>query len=514
MSDRRPAGAGEDPSGEELRKAAVHGLRWSAISRPTIEVVQLVSIVVLARLIIPAEFGRFAVAAITYEVANLLVAGGLSVALVQRRALDRLHLQTGLSLALLGGFAVSALMVGAAILIVDPIFGSRTALFMALLAPLCLVEALTAVPVANLRRRMDFRRLSEIEILSNVLRVLVSVGLALAGLEGEALVLGIIAGSLAGLLLAWVSAPPPLPRFDRAVARDILNDAVPVSLATISMVGFGNVDYVIIGARLGARPTGFYYRAYTVAVEYQNKVATVMGQVGFPVLARSNDAADQRQLYRQMVHLLTIVLFPLLVLVAITAPVFVPFLFGARWDPAIVPMQILAIGGASTILFTAVGTVFMATSRNHALLGFGWVQFIVYGLTVWLVAPLGIVAVAINAAIVHALFAVFAYVLMLHGSDERPLQRLWSDIAPATVSCVGLVAIALPVSLMLTALHLPPVLWLAGVGLVAIPPYLLTLRTCYPAVWRSECTALERILPGHRRLNGLKRRLAAAAAVH
>jgi len=117
----------------------------------------------------------------------------------------------------------------------------------------------------------------------------------------------------------------------------------------ISWVGFSNVDYAIIGARLGALQTGLYFRAYTLAVEYQGKLSIVMGQVGFPVLARTRDAAELAHLHRQMVRLLTIVTFPLLVLLAIGAPVLVPFLFWSCWVGEVVLVQILALGGASTL---------------------------------------------------------------------------------------------------------------------------------------------------------------------
>jgi lipopolysaccharide exporter len=501
----------DSPSGEELRTAAVHGLRWSAMARPTTEVIQLGSIVILARLIVPAEFGRYAIALIAQQVAYLIVAVGLSSALVQRKTIGREHQQTGMALGLLAGLAMAALTLVAASLIVTPIFGARTALFVRLMAPLCLVSALSVVPTATLQRRMAFRRLSEIEVLSTLASVVVCIGLALIGLSGEALVLGVLAGSLTTAVIAWISAPPPPPRLERTAARELLNYGLPLSLASISWVGFSNVDYAIIGARLGALQTGFYFRAYTLAVEYQSKVSVVMTQVGFPVLSRTSSAAELTKFYRQMVRLLTIVLFPLLVLLAITAPVLVPFLFGLRWAPAVVPVQILALGGASTLVANAVGTVLMATGRARALLGYGMAHFVVYGLTVLLVVRLGIVAVAIDAAVVHTLFLVVAYGLMLRDSGERPLHRLWSDIAPATVSCLALVAVALPASIALTAAQLPAFLWLAAIGLIAVPPYLLALRVCFPAAWRSHLSILKRILPGgHQRFRGARRRLAAA----
>ena len=496
---------------EQLRSAAAQGVRWTAISRLVIEVIQLGSLVVLARLIAPAEFGRYAIAGIVAEVAKLLVGAGLINALVQRKSLDREHVQSGVALGLLAGLVLTVLTLALAKLIVVPIFGSRTALLVALMAPLCLVEGFITVPMATLRRRLAFRRLSELEMANTAVRVAVCIGLAAVGLGGIALVIGVAAGALAAAAIALASAPPPLPRLHLSAARDLARFAFYVSLSTISWVGFGNVDYAIIGARLGPLRTGYYYRAYTVAVEYQNKIGVVMNQVSFPVLSRTSDASELSRYYSRMIRMLTIVVFPLLVLLAIVAPVAVPFLFGARWTPAVVPTQILALGGAGMVIFNSVGIVLMVSGRVRALLGWGWAQFIVYGIAIYLTAPSGLIAATVAAAIVHALFAILSYVVMLEGTGERPLRRLWSDTAPATISCLGLVAVALPASYALTAAHVPPLPWLVAVALLATAPYLLTLRAFFPATWRSQCAALEHILPGHRRLDGVKQRLAAAA---
>src|SRR5205085_3606479 len=174
------------------------------------------------------------------------------------------------------------------------------------------------------------------------------------------------------------------------------------------------------------------------------KVSKIMTTVGFPMLARTQNAEELAVLRKRMVRLLTTVLFPLLVLLAIEAPVFVPWLFGHRWTGAVVPTQILAIGGASTLVIDAVGSALMATGRPRALLGFGWGHFVAYAGTVVIAAPLGIVAVAVAAAITHTLFLAVAYVLLQHGSSERPMRCLWADLAPAVVCCVALVAAAVP----------------------------------------------------------------------
>src|ERR1700753_3629003 len=110
------------------------------------------------------------------------------------------------------------------------------------MAPLCVVAALSVVPMATLRRRMAFRRLSEIEIASTLARVVGAVVLAVAGMGGEALVLGVIAASLVPGIVGWVSAPGPFPRLHRKPARELLSYGLPFSLASVSWVGFSNVD--------------------------------------------------------------------------------------------------------------------------------------------------------------------------------------------------------------------------------------------------------------------------------
>jgi O-antigen/teichoic acid export membrane protein len=268
---------------------------------------------------------------------------------------------------------------------------------------------------------------------------------------------------------------------------------LPASIASISWVGFRNCDYAIISARLGAVQAGYYFRAYMLAVEYQKKISVVMGQVGLPLLARSG--AGMAAMRGQMVRLLAILTFPLLGVLAITAPVLVPWLFGSEWAPTVVPMQILAVGGASTLIIDAVGVTLMASGRPRALLGFGFGHFGVYAAAVLIATPFGLSGVAAAAAIVHTAFLGVAYVLMVRGTDERPLRSLWADVGPAVVASLGLVAVAAPASIALSAANTPTFVQLVIVTLAAFAAYALTLRLTFPAAWAEIVMLARRVLP-------------------
>ena len=502
MGEEPPGGA---LSNEELVGAAADGLRWIAYSRLAIELALLGSMVILARMIPPAAFGVFAVIVIVQELALTLPMEGIGGALVQRKEISRRHLEAGLAAGLAIGLGLALLTVALSFLAVGPIFGAETKTLMILTAPYFLLGGIYALPISVLRRRLDFRRMSILELTMNATRALVTLGLAIVGFDAPALVFGGMAGMALAVVLALAFAPVPLPRWHREEARDLLPYAWPASAATVSWAGFRNGDYAVIGATLGAAQAGIYWRAYQLAVEYQRKVAVAMTQMAFPVLSRTAGADELLVLRQRMVQLLTVVLFPLLAILFLLAPVLVPWLFGPNWDGAVVPTQILVVGGAATLVIDACGSSLMAVGRTRALLGYGVAHFVVYVGVVLALAHLGLTAVAIGGAVVHTLFLGVAYVVLLRDQVRHPLVVLWRDVEPALVSLVGLAAVTVPANWALAHSSAAVIPHILGTTAAAALGYAVALRIGYPASARDLGVAIVRILPD-RLTAGLRRR--------
>ena len=488
MSDAR--------SNAELTAASTTGLRWVGIARVVGELVMLGSMVVLARLIPPAAFGMFAIAVIVQELATTIPSEGVGTALVQRKTVDRVHLQAGLALALLLGAALAAVTLVLASVVVEPVFGTATATLVAVSTGWFLLGALTATPIAVLRRDLDFRRLSMLDVTNTLVRSTTSIVLAaVVGLDAAALVIGALAGVAAMCVLALIFAPVPLPRWNTRAVRELLTYGGPASLASVCWAGFRNGDYAIVGAKLGATSAGVYWRGFQLAVEYQRKISTIMNQVAFPVLARTAGAEEMLELRRRMVRLLTVVVFPLLVGLVVLAPVVVPWIFGPAWTGAVLPTQLLAAAGAATVVIDAVGSVFMATGRGRALLGFGIAHFVVYIAFVLLGARWGVAGVAIAASGVHLVFVVVAYRMLLHGRSESTLRFLWHDVSAATVSCAAMAAVSVPVELALRNAGAPVLVHLACVAAAGGGAYLLALRLGFRDAWSDLAALFTRVIP-------------------
>jgi lipopolysaccharide exporter len=489
-----PSG-GDTRSAHDLTETAAGGLRWMSMSRIGTEVILFMAMVALARLISPADFGAYSVAIIVGGLAWGIPTEGVGTALVQRSTVSREQLRAGGALTLTAAAICTVVTIALSYIVVGPLIGNEAAYLVRLSTPMFLLTSCSTVSMAMLRRRLDFRRLAIMEIGGNGTRAAVSLGLAVAGLGGTALVIGGLASTLVMTIIAIAAAPPPRPAFDRRAARQLMRYGGPASIATIAWAAFANGDYAVIAARLGTVAAGQYWRAYTLAVGYQTKISVLMSTVAFPVLARSANDEDMLALRTRTVRLMTMVLFPLLTGLAITAPVVVPAVFGDAWKAAIVPTQLLCLGGAATLVIDATGAAFMAMGRARALLLYGLAHFAIYIGSVLIVAPYGITAVAADAAVVHSLFIFVAYVMMLEGKPQRPLAALWGDIAPAAVGCLGMAALAVPADRLAISAGLPGGAQFLVVTVAGGIGYLASLRIGFADAWTDLMALVRRLLP-------------------
>lgn len=484
----------ESESLGEPRAAITNGLRWTMIGRPVIEGASLLGVAVLARLVAPAEFGRYAIALIV-----LLLAGvptqALHYTIVQRDNISRDHLKTGQTLTILIGLTVCAFCLAASYTVVPSLFDARTAFLVRLMIPACFINSVNTVQYATITRRLEFRRLSLLDMTITLVGIAVSIPLAVLGLNGEAMVLGVLAGSIAGFILICCWVLPPVPSLRLRGARELLRSGGHAAFAAASLVGFQNCDYVIVGARLGALQAGYYFRAYTLGVMYQAKVSQVLYGLGFAVLSRVRSNDEIHRLRQRMVHTITLILFPLLTALVIVAPKFVTWLYGPAWRASVVPVQILALGGGAMLVSEAITVTMLGTGRARAVMWWRWGHFLAYGAAVFAVARLGLTAIAVAAVVVHTTFLIISYLLLFNGCLRRAFTTLAEDVLPAGACSVALAAVALPVSMFASTMGIPMIPYLIIIAIAGGAGYFISMRFWFPNEFCHLGLLAGRVLP-------------------
>lgn len=454
-------------------------MRWTTTASVTTTVVGLAQLALLTRLLDRQDFGLMAMIATVLGFANVFADMGFSNAIIARRETTRDQLSTLYWTNILTGGALFLVMFAVSPLVVD-FFGQPR-----LSGPLMLASVTFLVtPFGQqfqilFQKELAFRRLAYVETGSALFGAAVAVGTAAFADAGVyALVFGQLATSgsraLAFAIGGWSSWRPRL----RLRPGD-LRGYVSFGLYQMGERGIyywaANVDYLLIGRYLGAAQLGVYTIAYQLVVMPVAKLNPVLTKVAFPIFARKrDDLAALRKGYGELIELVSFVSMPLLVGLAVTAPVAIPVLFGAQWEQSVVLVQILALMGILKTISNPSGSLFLG--RGRADLGF-WLNVASTTVTVavlWAVVERGVAAVAWGHTLINVVFFFVEYLFI------RKVCGLGLGAYLARLARPALAAAVMGALLGLGLWRLSPPL---GDGLVSLVMLVVVGVATYALVW-------------------------------
>ena len=478
---------------EDLKTATLSGARWVGASRIVAEGLGLATTVVLARLVSPAEYGTAVVVLILPMLATILTYEGFGAFLVVVRSCTREQVGSAVLLSITSGLILTAIVFFLSPLVAEPVFGPGTSQLAQLCAPIFVIASFGAVPRALLQRRLDWRWMNLTEIVELIGVSLSSVVLAFAGLGSKALILGAMIGTVAATAVLLSVAPAGRPLWDGASVRSIVKFGSSASTAGLTAVLQKNVTFLVLGARVAPAQVGLYWRAYQLGVEYQSKISLITYRVAKPVLTRAERIEDLREIRTRLLRLNATLIFPLMALLIVLAPDLVPWIFGPDWRGAVVPTQILALAGLSTILLTGIDAPVMAVGRPGALAIFNIAMLAGTGTVAWFTAPMGITAVAVGIAVGQLVLLLAGQFFLLRRLVGVPMRESLGESA-AALACSGLLVVAaLPVAGLLRA-SLEPLPLMLFVGSLGLAVYVACLRIVSPSAWGDLRTLFVRVV--------------------
>jgi lipopolysaccharide exporter len=420
------------------------------------------------------------------------VGSGVTAALVQRREAARAYLEGATAIALAFG-VVAGLLVFVGAPLTEPLFGREISDLAQLGAPYFPLVALAATSAAVLQRRLSFARIALIEVGGVLSGLAVSIALAAAGLDAEALLIGALTGQALATAAMLISAPPPRPRRRRSETAELLRFGLPNAAAAAASVGARNVDYAILAARVPAATVGFYWRGYQLGVELPRRFgSSILGQLALPLYARADDGIHRLQIRARMVQLHTLLMVPPLILLIVLAPVLVPGLFGERWEPAVTPTQLLAGVGIISTALAGMGPLLSAIGRPRALLNWNLGNIVVVGAAVYLAAPHGLTTVCLAVLGVRIIRYFAAYVFLLNRLAGVPIAEAWRDPGPALVAGGAMAAGVCALQALVLA-ELPPAVEVVAVAVAAAPLYVGALAAVFPGALADLRNGIRRV---------------------
>lgn len=413
------------PSLASLADRAAQGAGVTLATQLVRAALQFGSVVVLARLLTPEDFGLLAMVISVIGIADLIRDFGLSSAAIQSRELSEDE-KTNLFWANLGlGTACALLALAARPLIVAAYGEPRIGPVVVALAGVFVVSGANTQFRADLARSMRFGRISASDLIAQLCGIAVAVGCARAGLGLWALVAQQLTVAVVALAVnvGNTSWRPGLPRRGVSLARFFRFGGGLLGTQAVAYVT-KNVDNVALGAVWGAVPLGLYSRAYQLLMMPLNQINAPMTNVALPVLSRVQH--DQRVFQRYLSRAQLVSCYATATVFAVAAGLAVPLvrlLFGPRWQGVAPIFAVLALGGVFRAVAQIAYWIFLARDRTAAQLKQDLVlRPVVIGM-ILAGLPWGAVGVAAGHSIAFFLYwiATLVYVGRVAEVDVRPL---------------------------------------------------------------------------------------------
>src|SRR5437667_6702408 len=245
------------------------------------------SLVILARLLGPKDFGLVGMVTAFTGILNLFRDFGLSSAAIQRARVTEEQVSTLFWINLLVGAVLSLLMVGMAPAIAAFYREPRLVWVTVILASGFLVNAAGVQHSALLQREMRFTTMAAIDVLSLAVSIVIGIAMALRGcgywaLVSTALVPTMVTATCLWIVTAWI---PGKPRRGTGI-RSMLRFGSTLTLNGVVVYIAYNLDKVLLGRWWGAQAVGLYGRAYQLINLPVENLNTAAGEVAFPALAR------------------------------------------------------------------------------------------------------------------------------------------------------------------------------------------------------------------------------------
>ena len=396
--------------------------------------------VILARLLLPEDFGLFGLASVVTGFAVVFAEVGAGAFLIYTYDDADQHADTAFWFNLVVATLLAAGVAAAAPLMA--ILYARPDLLRVLvvLAVVLWLQALSTVHGSLLRRQLRFPALGIIDTVVNIASFIAAVALAWNGYGVWAFVLStLFASTLRLVLLGGVSGWLPRWRFSRGSLAALASFSGWYLAQAVLWYFVLNIDNLLVGKFLGMTALGVYGVAYNYALLPVTLIASPLGNVAFPELARLRAHPSQFwAAFYQVSRLMMGVMYPVAAALLVAAPDLFPLLLGSRWNGAIVPFQILVVYGAVRCLWA---DPLGALGR--------------FDLSTWLALPTSIIGVfAIYAGLHNGIVGVAWAVLVVVGGTHvaalyiasRSREKLVHGLrnaAPHFLAAGGSMAVAL-----------------------------------------------------------------------
>lgn len=329
-----------------IKRQATTGMIWTAVERFGTQIVQFIIGIVLARLLLPDDYGLIGMLAIFMAISQTFLDSGFANALIQKKDRNDTDYSTVFYFNLIVALLIYGILFICAPFIADfynqPLLTEITRVYSLTL----IVNALSIVQTAMLSIDLDFKLQAKASIISIIISGTIGIVLAYKSFGVWSLVFqGIFSAGIRTLIL-WVHGNwRPLMVFSKASFLSLFSFGSKLLGSSLINTVYQNLSTIIIGKAFQTTELGYFTRANQFARLPSDSATAIIIKVAYPILSRLQDN-DQNLVnaYSQLLRPSVFLLYPVLFLLAVLAHPLIECFIGGKWLPCVPLLQILCFG--------------------------------------------------------------------------------------------------------------------------------------------------------------------------
>lgn len=328
---------------DSIKHQAVKGVIWSAVERFSVQGIQFILTIVIARLVLPSDYGLIAMLSIFLSIAQVFVDSGFSNALIQKK--DRT--ETDFSIVFYFNILISIIIyillyISApyiATFYKEPELSSVTRW----IGLNIIISGFSIVQRAKLTINVDFKRQAKASLTAVLVSGIIGIILAYKGWGVWALVIQTLSNSLLNTVLLWIFTKwVPKWIFSRKSFNTLFSFGSKLLLSGLLHTIYINLYSLVIGRRYTSMDVGFYNRAYQFANFPSINIVGIINRVIYPIQCEMQD--DNERLKTSFIKYLRMscfIIFPLMMILAVLSKPFILLLLTDKWLPTAELLSIL-----------------------------------------------------------------------------------------------------------------------------------------------------------------------------
>ncbi len=312
---------------------------------------QLVTFVVgiiLSRLLSPEMFGLVGMVMIFIAISEIFVNSGFQQSLIRKQDAGQADFSTifytNLAVALLFWCLLQIIGPYVASFYNQPILEEILPVF----GIVVFIDSFSLIQKTDLTRRLDFKLLAKISVVSNIVGGLIGILAAFMGLGVWSLVLKSIIQKLTSTLMLWIqNSWRPILVFKLELLKEHFKFGSRLLISGIIDTFFANLYYLVIGKYFSSAEVGYYSRADQFQKLPSSNFSNIISRVSYPIMSSLSDSKDElRKVFTQILVGSVFLVVPMMLTLAAISDTLILVLIGEEWLPSVVYLQLLSVIGA------------------------------------------------------------------------------------------------------------------------------------------------------------------------